>query len=295
MMSTSSSVVSISFSCAALGYGARLCALRGAPRRSRAGCAQIFVLRPAVHDEPGVDVVATCPCACPAARPPYTKSPGRPRPAAARTRQGQRAFRPPASTPCSSSISARSRKLPWTMVSLSAYGARRSAGALDGVGVPVDGDEPAGRQPLQYGLGVSAHAQRAVHIYPVRLYVQIFYALVKEHRYVSAHQKLSSFIIAAMYSGVVSPSCTGAQASLSQSSAWSSQPTTATFLTRPGKVPQLLGQKRPALRVQLALRGAGEKRAHLLAVHIGHRPHAGPQSSASSPRCTPAGSARPTR
>ena len=30
------------------------------------------------------------------------------------------------STPCSSSISGRSRKLPWTMVSRSAYGARRS-------------------------------------------------------------------------------------------------------------------------------------------------------------------------
>ena len=82
---------------------------------------------------------------------------------------------------------------------------------------------------------VPAQAERSVQIDPVRPDIQIFNTFVQQHGYMTrlCHQKSSSSITAAMFSGFVSSANTVLQASLFQSSAWLLQPTTVTFLSSP--------------------------------------------------------------
>ena len=94
------------------------------------------------------------------------------------------------------------------------------AGARDRRFVAVDADERSGRQAAGDLLGVAAHTERAVHVDAVGADIQVLDAFVQQHGDMSGvHQKSSSSITAAMFSGSVSAGYVSFQSSLSQNSA----------------------------------------------------------------------------
>ena len=113
-------------------------------------------------------------------------------------------------------------------------GRQALARPLDRRLIAVDTNQSAAAQTLRDLGGMTAETERAVNINAVRIDIQIRYALVQKDGDMSAfsHQKSSSSMAAAIFSGVASESYTLCHVSLSHSSAWLLQPMTVTFFVR---------------------------------------------------------------